>query len=438
MLKRKVEKKIEQHFREGNDKILIVNGSRQIGKTFIVRHVSKKYFKNYVEINLKDDFEGQKLFDRVHSIDQFYKYVSSEFGESLGEKKDTIIFLDEIQVYPHLITMLKPLRTDGRFNYIASGSLLGITLRHSFVPMGSITELKMYPLDFEEFLWANNFGKESIEYLRECFKNKKSVEEVVHEITMRLFKDYLICGGFPEAVKEFVINKNVARTRRIHSEIFAFNRDDCSRYDIENKLKITKIYDLLPSYMINRVKRIIIKDIEQKSGQTFSMYENEFDYLIHSGVALQTRAISNPQFPLIESASKNLIKLYYNDVGILTNILYKENIDAILNENNKVNLGSVYETFVATELISNGHTLFYFDSKKVGEVDFLINNYNDLSVLPIEVKSGKTGYEYRAIPKLVKKEGKYKLSKGYIFDNSNIIKQEGDLYFYPIYMVMFL
>ena len=167
-------------------------------------------------------------------------------------------------------------------------------------------------------------------------------------------------------------------------------------------------------------------------------YKDEFDYLINSGCALGVKDISDLRFPLIESSSKNLLKLYFNDVGILTNILYKNNISANLNTDKGLNVGSVYETVAAMELIAHGHELYYFDSKKVGEVDFLINDYDNLSVLPIEIKSGTDGYKFRAIPKLVDKNGNYKLNKGYVFVNQNISKIENELYTFPIYMIMFV
>ena len=180
------------------------------------------------------------------------------------------------------------------------------------------------------------------------------------------------------------------------------------------------------------------QQIENIDDSNLLKYKDEFDYLINSGCALGVKAISDPRFPLIESSSKNLIKLYFNDVGILSNILYKHNIAAILNTDKGLNIGSVYETVSAMELIAHGHDLYYFDSKKVGEVDFLINDYNNLSFLPIEIKSGKDGYEFRAIPKLVNKEGNYKLNKGYVFTNQNICKKENELYTFPIYMIMFV
>ena len=438
MFKRKIEETLDKYYKDSDDsKILIVYGARQIGKSYIIRETASKAFKNYVEIDLKDDYEGDKNFAKVKTTKDFYLLVSSLFG-NLNSYDDTIIFLDEIQYYPHLLTMLKPLKKEKRYHYIVSGSLLGITLRHSFIPMGSISKIRMFPMDFEEFLWANNYGEESIHYLNDCFNNLTPVSESVHNITLGLFKDYLLCGGLPDAVKQYVEQKNVSKTREVHNEIFDFYKDDCSKYDETHTLKIRRIYDLLSSNMANKVKRIQFKSIENKDDSNLEKYEDEFDYLFDSGITLPSRAVSNPVFPLEESKSKNLIKVYYNDVGLLTNILYKNNIDAVLNKDSGINLGSVYETAVAMELTAHGHELYYFDSKKVGEVDFMINDYNKLSVIPIEIKSGKDQNNFRAIPKLVSKELNYKLQTGYVFGNKNIVEKNGDLITLPIYLIMFM
>lgn len=438
MFKRKVEMILNDYYSNLNAKIIIIDGARQIGKSFIIRETASHFFANYIEIDLKSDYEGEQLFKNIRTTKSFYLLVGSLFGDKLNSIDDTIIFLDEIQYYPQLITLLKDLKKENRYRYIASGSLLGVTLKHIFIPMGSIDEVKMYPMDFEEFLWANNVGIEVIEYLRDCFKNKTMVQDAIHKQFLSLFKDYLICGGLPDAVIEYVINKNVFKTREVHSQTFNYYKDDCSRYDLEHKLKISKVYDLLISNMSNKVKRVMFKRIENKNDSNLEKYEEEFDYLVASGIANQTYAVSNPVFPLNESTSKNLVKLYYNDVGILTNLLYKNNIKAILENDKGINLGSVYETVCAMELIAHGHKLFYFDSKKVGEVDFLINDYDNLSVLPIEIKSGKDQNNFRAIPKLVAENGNYKIPYGYVFGNKNVFELKDNLIILPIYLIMFL
>lgn len=436
MFYRKIEERINRYYADKNAKILVIDGARQIGKSFIIRETGKKFFKHFVEINLKDDSEGDKLFENVRTTEDFYLQVSALYGNNLGDVSDTMIFLDEIQVYPHLLTMLKPLKADARYRYICSGSLLGITLQHTFIPMGSMDEVKMFPMDFEEFLLANNVGKDVISYLRKCFADQTPPSEGIHKTILGLFKRYLLSGGLPDSVKAFVEAKNVYTMRENQALTYKYYSDDAAKYDKEHSLKIRRIYDYLSSYMENKVKRIQFKKIEDAPKASMGRYQDEFDYLLSSGCVLGAKAISNPVFPLCESASKNLIKLYYNDVGLLTNLLYKNNIDAVLNKDSGVNLGSVYETACAMELSAHGHDLYYFDSKKVGGVDFLINDYENTSILPIEIKSGNDQNNFRAIPKLVKEP--YNLQKGYIFGNENGISSKSNLVTFPIYMIMFL
>jgi predicted AAA+ superfamily ATPase len=438
MFKRKIQDDLLKYFNTKKpERILIVHGARQVGKSFIIRETAKYCFNHYAEIDLKDDYEGNKLFSHVQTTKDFYILISSLFGD-LNNYDDTIVFLDEIQYYPHLLTMLKPLNSEKKYRFIVSGSLLGITLRHSFIPMGSITEQRMYPMDFEEFLWANNYGVDSINYLKNCFENTEPVNDGIHNHTLSLFKDYLLSGGLPDAVKEYVTNRNVSAMRRVQTEIYEYYKDDCSKYDMEHSLKIRRIYDSLSSYMSNKVKRVQFKSIEKKINSNFDKYEDEFDYLFDSGICLGTRAVSNPVFPLSESTSKSLIKAYYNDVGLLTNILYKTNVSAVLNNDKGVNLGSVYETISAMELLTHGHELFYFDSRKTGEVDFLINDYNNLGIVPIEIKSGNDQNNFRALPRLIDKNGPYKIEKGYVFGNKNIVEEKNGITTLPIYMIMFM
>ena len=434
MLYRKIEKKLNEYYKDKDSRILIIDGARQVGKSFIIRETAKKAFKNYIEIDLKADSESKKLFKNVNDINEFYLVLSSEYGYKLNNNEDTIIFLDEIETYPKLITLLKQLKKDNRYRYIASGSLLGITLKHIFIPMGSIEEVKLYPLDFEEFLLATGCNEDVIEYLRECFIKHKEIYDGVHTEILSKFKEYLICGGLPAAVNEYIDSKNIYKIRKIQEEIFTYYKDDASQYDNDHKLQIRTVYDYMSSYMDNKVKRIQYKKISPYKRASLFKYMDEFDYLLSSGIAIGSKAVSNPKFPLMESTSKNLVKLYYNDVGILSNILFQNNIKTILEENNATNLGSLYETASALELKSHNHDIYYFDSKKVGEVDFLLNNNGKL--LAIEIKSGKNINNFRAIPKLVKEP--YNIENGYIFSNKKEIKVEGNLTYFPIYMIMFI
>lgn len=437
MLYRKIKEKIEYKLQNSN-KILVVDGARQVGKTFLIRVIGKNRYKNFHEINLLDDFNSYKVFEKIRNAQDFYLQLSSYFGRELGDKKDTIIFLDEIQVYPHILTMLKFLKDDDKFSYICSGSELGITLnKTTSIPMGYIDILKMYPLDFEEFLYANGVGNDVVTSMRNSFNKKESISEALHIRVMDLFKKYLLIGGMPDAVNNYLKNNNIQLVRDIHTEIIDFYKDDATKYDKQNKLKIMRIYDSIPSQLSNKKKRIVIKNIENIKGKTRSNYQNEFDYLLFSGIALGVDAISNPVFPLVQSEDKNLLKLYLNDVGLLSNIYYKENIRPILDDSLSINLGTLYENVVAMELTNHGHKLFYYDNKKNGEIDFLVDDYDNTAVTPIEVKSGKD-YKVHSALNVYLNSGKYKVTVGYVLSNDRVVESNNNIYYLPIYYMMFI
>jgi len=440
MLKRKIRSYIYNHLASKNSKILLIDGARQIGKSFIIRDVAKSLFQNYVEINFAEDKNGSRLFEAATSKEEFYFRLSTVAGENIrGTKDDTIIFLDEIQAYPHLITLLKFLKEDERFTYIASGSLLGVTLRQAIsVPVGSVIIKHMYQLDFEEFLWANGFTEEALTVLKEYFLRRESLDESMHSKMMDLFKKYLLVGGLPDAVNEFISSRNIIAVRDIHDTIHSLYGIDAAQYDEDHKLKITRIYNMLPSLMGNKKKRIVYRDIENKKSKRNEDYQDEFDYISGAGIAIEVKAISSPVFPLKESESKNLLKFYMNDVGLLSNELYKYNIEAVLNDSLSVNLGSVYESVVASELKAHfSGQLYYYDNKAHGEVEFLLDDYDNASILPIEVKSGKDYTIHRALNAFLANPG-YKVHNAFVLSNERLIKKVGFITYLPIYFVLFI
>lgn len=438
MLFRKIEAQIEAHLESKSQKILLVNGARQVGKTFIIRHVGQKLFEHVIEINMIEDSLGAGLFADVRSVEDFYLQVSMLAGDRMKEKENTLIFIDEIQAYPQLLTLLKFLAQDNKFTYIASGSLLGVTLSETTsIPMGSIRQISMFPLDFEEFLYANGLNELAISSMRKNFEQREALDEAAHNKMMDLFRKYLLVGGLPDAVNAYLETKNIQQVREIQSEIHRYYAADASKYDTERKLKIRRVYDLIPSNMENKKKRVIAQSIEEKRGKTFADYQDEFEYLISAGIALSVQAVSNPVFPMIQSTGKNLLKLYLNDVGILSGILYGNNIRAILDDDRSINLGSVYENVVASELASHGHKLFYYDNRHKGEVDYLIDDYDSLSVVPIEVKSGKDYTVHSALNTFVKNED-YHIKKAFVLSNERTLTTKGKICYVPIYHVMFL
>ena len=437
MLYRKMEALIEAHLTSDSKKILLIDGARQVGKTYLIRYVGQKLFENFIEINLVEDSLGDRLFADTRTVEDLYLQISMLAGDRMKEKKNTLIFLDEIQAYPHLLTLLKFLSQDGKFTFIASGFLLGVTLSQTTsIPMGSIRKVRMFPLDFEEFLYANGMSQIAVAAMRKKFEKREALDEAAHNKMMDFFRKYLLVGGLPDAVNSYLSDHNIQLVREIQREIHDYYAADASKYDEEKKLKIRRIYDLIPSNMENKKKRVVAKHIEGKKGKSFGDYQDEFDYLVSAGIALNVQAISTPVFPLIESSGKNLLKLYLNDVGILTGILYGNNIRAVLRDEGSVNLGSVYESVVASELIAHGYKLFYYDNRTKGEVDYLIDDYGSLSAVPIEVKSGKDYTVHSALNTFVQNED-YHIKKAFVVSNERKVSTQGKVTYLPIYYIMF-
>lgn len=439
MLYRKITKRVEQYLSADSDRMLMVDGARQIGKSYIIRHVGQRMFPNYIEINMEEDNLGDRIFAQARTTKDFYMALSVVAGDKMKERENTLVFIDEIQAYDHLLTLVKFLMQEKKFTYIASGSLLGVTLKKTqSVPMGSLDVEHMYPMDFEEFLIANGVGTTAIDAMRECFNGLEALSESMHNKMLDLFKKYLIVGGLPKAVETFIDSRNIVEIRSVQNEVHDLYEVDCTKYEDEHnrRLKIRRIYEMVPSTLENKKKRVVIKDIENKSWKRADSYIEEFDYLISAGITLEVKAISKPSYPLIESSGKNLLKLYLNDVGILSALYYRNNIKAIIDDIRSINLGSVYETVVAQELKAHGYNLYYYDNKKNGEVDFLIDDADNLSNIPLEIKSGKDYSIHSALTRFLAMD-EYNIKKAYVLSNERKVYSDGGITYIPIYYVMF-
>ena len=440
MLYRKIDSYIEDHLRSDSDKILLLDGARQIGKSYIIRTVGQRVYKNYVEINFAEDKEGDKIFENIHKKEDFYLTLGMVAGQKLNVYEDTLVFLDEIQEYPQFLTMLKFLREDRRYRFITSGSLLGVTLNSTTsVPVGSVIVKQMFQLDFEEFLIANGVGSDTIATLKDKFEKRESLSPEQHSKMIDLFRRYLLVGGLPDAVNMYLATHNIMKVREVQDSIRAMYAADASKYEknSQKKLYIRRIYEMIPSQMEKQKKRIVAKEIQGKKGDRYSRYEEEFEYLITSGITHATHAISNPKYPLSESVTKSLLKLYLNDVGLLTGILYGNNVRPVLNDMRSINLGSVYENAVAQELASHGYKLFYYDNRSKGEVDFLIDDQNTISILPVEVKSGKDYTKHSALDNFMRVPD-YHISSALVLNDDREIRVVNNVTYAPMYNVMFL
>ena len=409
-------------------RVLALSGPRGVGKTTMLLQ--------YLKENPEETKGGLYVSMDNLWVDakEFYEIVRYHVQHG-----GTRVFIDEIQAYDHLLSMVKFLKQDDRFTYIASGSLLGITLKETpTLPVGSITIKHMYPLDFEEFLWANGVGEEAIAAMETKINGREPLPEALHKRMMDLFRKYLIVGGLPDAVNSFVERKNIVEVREIQREIHHLYRVDAARYEQESqkKLKIQRIFEMIPSNLENKKKRMVAAKIEGKRQARMNDYADEFEYLIHAGVALQVQAISQPSYPIVENSGKNLLKLYPNDVGLFTGILYEEQIRAIMNDEGSVNLGSVYEAVVAQELAAHGFRLCYYDNKQKGEVDFLIDDIEHLAVTPIEVKSGKDYYIHSALSNILNVK-EYGIRQAFVLSNEQQIRTEKGITYLPVYGIMF-
>ncbi len=349
-------------------------------------------------------------------------------------KGKTVIFLDEVQICSNIITAIKFLVEEGSYRYVLSGSLLGTELKNiKSIPVGYLETLQMYPFDFEEFLIANKLNKKVIGKLKHNFETLTEVDPIVHEKLVDMFHLYLIVGGMPSVIKKYLETNNLKDVVLEQNNICNLYMADISKFDSENKLYIKEIFDLIPSELNNQNKRFIMKNLNENI--KFSRYENSFIWLKDGGVALPCFCADDVKSPLILSKSRNLFKLFHCDVGLLASQYMDNNLQIkILNKEKDINFGSVYENAVTEELTSKGFDLYYYKSKKYGELDFLIENKGE--VIPIEVKSGKNYQKHNALDNILNTT-EYNVSKAYILSNSNI-HVEGKKIYLPVYMIMFL
>lgn len=430
MIERKVEQRLERFRQE--DKALLITGARQVGKTFIIREFGKQAYQSFIEINFLEDKTAASLFENARDSRDLLLRLSAIADKPLIPGQ-TLIFFDEVQECPEIVTAIKFLVEEGSYRYILSGSLLGVDLKDiRSMPVGYMDIVQMYPLDFEEFALANRVSPNVIDALREAFEEKRPVDAVVHERMMALFRLYLIVGGMPAAVMKYLETNNLRDVIEEQQAIIALYKKDIARYDPEEKLYLEDIFDLIPSELNCKNKRFILKNLNENF--KFSRYSNSFLWLKDAGVALPTFCVAEPTVPLRLSKSSNLFKLFLSDVGLLAS-MYMDHIQVkILNGEKSINFGAVYENAAAQELKAHGFDLYYFNSKKQGELDFLIERNGH--VLPIEIKSGKDYTKHAALSNVLANED-YDIPEAYVFQNDNV-SQTGKITYYPIYMLMFV
>ncbi|MDE6870787.1 MAG: ATP-binding protein [Bacteroidales bacterium] len=430
MLRRKIDNYICNYY-ETTRNALLITGARQIGKTYSIRQFGKT-FKSFVEINFVETPEAVELFNGAKSSSDILFRLSTITSVPLI-KGETLIFFDEVQQCPDIVTAIKFLVDDGSYRYILSGSLLGVELKDlRSEPVGYMGVKDMYPLDFEEFISCVGINDAVIGSLREAWGNRTAVDKFIHGKIMELFRLYLIVGGMPAAVSKYIESNNLQEVMAEQQDIIRLYKRDIAKYDPHNKLHIEEIFNLIPPELNAKNKRFILKRLNEHA--KFDRVENSFLWLTNAGVALPVYNVEEPKIPLLLARSRNLFKLFQSDIGLLAS-QYAERIQMrIIKGDKDINFGSIYENAVAQELVAHGIAPYYYNNKKRGELDFVIELGG--KVLPIEIKSGKDYETHRALSNIMDCN-EYDLPEAIVFNNDNL-RVVGKIIYAPVYMVMFL
>ncbi len=432
MLKRKISDYLESYFTPNRREALLITGARQVGKSYAIREFGKSHYSSFIEINLLEDSIARTSISKASNSKDLLLRITAIASQPLIKGK-TLIFFDEVQVVPEIVTAIKFLVEEGSYQYVLSGSLLGIGLKGiSSMPVGYLTVKEMYPLNLEEFYRACGISDNIFSVLEEAFKAEREIDSIIHRKLMELFRLYLIVGGMPAVVQTYLDTNDIKKVVNKQREILSMYVEDISQYDINNKLYIKDIFNLIPAELNNPNKRFILKNLNENT--KFSRLEDSFIWIREAGVAIGVYNIEEPKLPLELAKLRNLFKLFSNDVGLLA-CQYADGIQLrILNNDIDINYGSIYENAVAEELYSHGLKLYYFNSKKQGELDFVIKI--DDKLLPIEVKSGKNYLRHNALKNVIENKD-YEIEKAYVLYNENI-KRVGNIVYLPIYLMMFI
>lgn len=418
---------------KNSNKALLITGARQIGKTWLIRDVIDKSEYTRFEINFIDQPDMIEYLNTRMSAEEFLIKLKMIMPQNCKMNK-TVVFFDEIQKCPEIVTKIKFLVDEGSFRYIMSGSLLDVELKGlSSAPVGYLTVLRMYPMDFEEFMIANNVSSATLDMLKEKFETCRPIDEFIHQKLLSMFFVYLIVGGMPDAVKTYIKTKDIREVDKVQRDITTLYKEDFSQYEFEDKkLKLKSIYDIIPAELNKQNKKFVFTLLDKEL--KFSRYENSFLWLKDAGVALPVYNVDAPVIPLLASKSSNIFRLFSNDIGLLTSAYPAETKIELINKNGEVNNGAHFENAIVQQLTANGFEPYFCKRKNLGELDFVIEMNG--KVIPIEVKSGKAYKSHKALNNFMNVSD-YHLEKAYVFSVGNV-ETDGRITYLPIYMCYLL
>ena len=436
MLNRKIYDSLESFFKT-DKRALLLTGARQIGKTFSIREIGAKCFDLVVEINfLKHKDAIQIVSEAKDSKDLLLRLSLFSKKEFIPGK--TLIFFDEVQECKEIVTAIKFLVDEGSYRYVLSGSLLGVELEDiKSVPVGYMSIMQMFPLDMEEFAEAIGISNTVLDSIKEAYNTKTPVDAFVHQRMLDLVKLYLLVGGMPAAVQKYVETNNLRSVYLEQQDIIKLYKMDITKYQREKKLQIEEVYNLIPAELNSKNKRFKFKSLDKTS--RFSKYEDSFLWLKDAGVAIPVYNVAEPRSPLILNKQNNSFKLFLNDVGLLAATYAGDFHKRIMLDELNINFGAIFENLAAQELYAHGfatddHNLFYFNSKKQGELDFVVEDCG--KTIPIEIKSGKDYERHKALNKALENK-EYAIEEALVFCQDNL-SLSGKITYLPIYMLMCL
>ena len=416
-----------------SNKALLVTGARQTGKTWLIRNEIEKSKYTKFEVNFIDQPDMVKYLNVEMSAEEFLVKLKMIMPEDC-KPHETVVFFDEIQKCPEIVTKIKFLVDEGSFKYAMSGSLLGVELKGiASAPVGYLSILRMYPMDFEEFMVANNVSETTLDMLKEKFDTCRPVDEFIHQKLLSMFFVYLIVGGMPDAVKTYIDTKDIREVDKVQKDIVTLYKEDFTQYELDDKkLRLKAIYDIIPAELNKQNKKFVFTMLDKEL--KFDRYENSFLWLKDAGVVLPVYNVDAPVIPLMISKSTNVFRLFSSDIGLLTSAYPAETKIELINKNGEINNGAHFENAVAQQLTANGFEPYFCKKKKLGEMDFAIEMGG--KVIPIEVKSGKEYKSHKALDNFMNVLD-YHLEKAYVFSVGNI-ETEGSVIYLPIYMCYLL
>jgi len=433
MLKRKITSKLSEWKQREGKKSLIIEGARQVGKTFSIDDFAKRNYgiDNYIYINLEFNKTARSIFDGDIDGHKIFDSLSLLYRDKFIDNNRKLLFIDEIQSYPRAITALKALTIDNRLDVIASGSLLGVHYNHvSSFPVGYVERMEMNPLDFEEFLWSQKIKNKEIETLKQCYERGKQVPIVLHNEMMRLFREYVVIGGMPEIITIYNKSKDYNEVLSNQKRIIEDYRSDIAKYTIKkDKVRARECFESIPFQLGKDNKKFQYKNVS-KGGRS-SIYESSVQWLIDAGIVLKCNNLVVPKIPLNTYRRVDAYKLYLSDIGLLVSMLGSDAQTKILFGDLGISKGAIYENVVGNLLHQLGYDLYYFEKGSKLEIDFII--IKDSMVTGVEVKSADNT-QAKSLKSFMENHGGEKAVK---LSSKNLYYNQKENRI-PLYMIMFL